>query len=135
MSSIRTLLALPLLALMALLALTASPVMADDRVDHYKGKSAETLAQAVANFTEGNRELRELLAGEVSNPDLARIHELSYTLENALGKINGDLEELAELLEEVHVASETVDTETVTSSGNAYFEIVDALQLGESTAK
>lgn len=120
----RSLMILPFLA-----ALSWS-TQADDRLDHYQGKPADTLEQAVANFTEGNRELRQLLAGEVSNADLARVHELSYTLENALGKMNKEMKVLAVLLEQVHLASETAKAETVQGSGRAYFEIVDTLELG-----
>lgn len=120
----------PFLMLPLLAALSWS-VQAEDRLEHYQGKSAETLEQAVVNFVEGNRELRELLEGEVSSADLARVHELSYTLENALGKMNKEMKVLAMLLEQVHLASETAKTETVQGSGWAYFEIVETLQLGE----
>ncbi len=120
----RSLMMLPLLAAMSWSA------QGDDRLDHYQGKPAETLEQAVANFAEGNRELRQLLEGEVSNADLARVHELSYTLENALGKMNQEMKVLAVLLEQVHLASETAKAETVQGSGRAYFEIVDTLELG-----
>ncbi|WP_211224476.1 DUF6746 family protein [Marinimicrobium agarilyticum] len=124
MTFTRSLMILPLLATLSL------SVQADDRLDHYKGKPADTLEQALANFAEGNRELRQLLEGEVSNADLARVHQLSYTLENALGKMNKEMRVLAMLLEQVHLASETAKAETVQGSGRAYFEIVDTLELG-----
>lgn len=120
----RSLMILPFLAVMSWSA------QADDKVEHYQGKPADTLEQAVANFAEGNRELRQLLEGEVSNADLARVHELSYTLENALGKMNKEMKVLAMLLEQVHLASETAKAETVQGSGRAYFEIADTLKLG-----
>lgn len=121
----RTLMILPFLVTLY------GPAQAEDRLDHYQGKPADTLEQAVANFAEGNRELRQLLEGEVSSADLARVHELSYTLENALGKMNKEMKVLAMLLEQVHLASETAKAETVQGSGRAYFEIVDTLELGE----
>ena len=124
-----TFVALPLLVILSWSSL------ADDRVDHYRGKPADTLEQAVVNFTEGNRELRELLAGEVTVGDLARIHELSYTLENALGKIDEEIKVLAILLEEVHLASETAKAESVRGNGRAYFEIADVLKLGDAKAE
>ncbi|WP_347330386.1 DUF6746 family protein [Marinimicrobium locisalis] len=119
------------LMMLPLLAALACSVQAEDRLEHYQGKPADTLEQAVANFTEGNRELRKLLEGEVTSADLARVHELSYTLENALGKMNKEMKVLAVLLEQVHLASETAKTETVQGSGRAYFEIAETLQLGE----
>ncbi len=119
------------LMILPFLAALSWPTQADDRLDHYQGKPADTLEQAVANFVEGNRELRQLLEGEVSNADLARVHELSYTLENALGKMNEEMKVLAVLLEQVHLASETAKAETVQGSGRAYFELVDTLELGD----
>lgn len=120
----RSLMMLPFLAAMSWSA------QAEDRLDHYQGKPADTLEQAIANFAEGNRELRQLLEGKVSDADLARVHELSYTLENALGKMNKEMKVLAMLLEQVHLASETAKAETVQGSGRAYLEIVDTLELG-----
>lgn len=107
--------------------LVLSAGAAADRIDHYKGKQSETLAQAVANFTEANQRLAGLLEGEVSNSDIGVIHELTYTLENALEKINSELDSLAEVLEEVHVASEKADRETVKSRGKAYLAVTKEL--------
>jgi hypothetical protein len=41
---------------------------------------------------------------------MVKIHELTYTLENALGKLSEDLAKAAVDLEEVHLASEKLDT-------------------------
>lgn len=94
-----------------------------DRVDHYKGKPSNTFPEALVNLSEYSQRLEKLLAGEISNADLAAIHELTYTLENALKKINETLGELAETLEEVHIASETADRATVKSRGEAYLSV------------
>lgn len=48
------------------------------------------------------------------------MHELTYTLENALRKINAELTALAGTLEAVHVASERADPATVKTQGKAY---------------
>ncbi|HSH30206.1 MAG TPA: DUF6746 family protein [Thiohalobacter sp.] len=99
------------------------PAFADDRPDHYEGEPAETLAQAVANFSEYNARLEAILArGELSSADLHEVHRISYTLENALHRLEEELEELAEVLEEVHVASENADAATVMSRGRLYLE-------------
>ncbi len=115
-----------------LLASLSCPVTAEDRTEHFAGKPADTLEQAVANFAEGNRQLRELLSGDVSQEDLAQIHQLSYTLENALGKMNEEMQALAVLLEQVHLGSETGKTQSVQGNARAYFNIVDTLELGDS---
>lgn len=96
---------------------------ADDPIAHFKGKPAETLAEAVANFSEYNARLAEILeAQELTALDLGAIHELTYTLEIALEKINEELAELADTLEELHVASETADYDGARSHGAAYLE-------------
>lgn len=94
-----------------------------ERVDHYKGKPSNTLSEAWVNFSESNRRLEKLLAGELGNADIATVHELTYTLENAVKKINESLSEVAETLEEVHVASETFDAATVKSKGEVYLSV------------
>lgn len=99
------------------------PVLADDRPGHYEGEPAETLEQAVANFSEYNSRLEAILGkGELSSADLHEVHELTYTLENALEKLRDEMEDLAEVLEEVHVASENADAATVMSRGRLYLE-------------
>ncbi|PSJ18857.1 hypothetical protein C7H79_00715 [Nitrosomonas supralitoralis] len=99
-------------------------VSADERPGHFKGKSANTLKQAVINFSEHNAKLEEILAKESLTPEeLHIVHEWTYTLENALNKINEEFLELAEILEKVHIASETADMETVKNQGLRYLGI------------
>jgi hypothetical protein len=106
---------------LGLLCSTAS--LASERPDHYQGKSADTLAEAVSNFSEYNSKLEAILAkGNLSADDLHAIHQLTYTLETALGRINKDFIALGETLEKVHVASEGADTETVQQQGSLYLQ-------------
>jgi len=116
-----TYLTIPATLLLALLAFGSAT--ASDRVDHFKGLPAETLEDAVNNFTEYNERLASIMAKEeLTAADMATVHELTYTLENALGRINEDLAALAGLLEEVHVASETDDSQATQTKGQAYLE-------------
>lgn len=95
----------------------------DDRPDHFKGEPSRTLEEALHNFSEANARLAEIV--EQDNPDtqaVFEVHKLTYTLENALEKIRDEMEELAEVLEEVHLASERNDGETVTARGKVYLE-------------
>jgi DNA repair ATPase RecN len=101
----------------------STTVLADERPEHFEGKPADTLDQAVANFSEANGKLAAILEEEDLGPEeLHEVHQLTYTLENALEKIREDLDELAEVLEEIHIASETIDTETVKARGEDYLE-------------
>lgn len=101
----------------------ASASFADeDRVQHIKGLPASDLATAVANFSEYNKLLEAKLASKLTDEDLAEIHVLSYTLENALEKINEALAELADSLEEVHVASEILAREKLKKNGDLYLQ-------------
>lgn len=51
---------------------------------------------------------------------MAQIHELTYTLENALEKIDREMQTLTKTLEALHVASETADFGGTRSQGEAY---------------
>lgn len=98
----------------------AGPVAADE-VEHYEGKKPESLEEAVALFSEYNARLEKILASDsLTGEQMEKVHELSYTLENALNRINSDLFKLTKTLEEVHLASERRDAETVDEQGRAY---------------
>ena len=100
--------------------LMAAPAMADEAVKHYKGKSAESLEQAMANFSEYNTKLEKILANDLTPVTMNDVHELTYTLENALEKMGSELGELAATLERVHIASENLDDKTIHSEGKKY---------------
>lgn len=111
-----------------LVSLMSATAVADSAPAHFKGEPADTLAQAVANFSEYNQRLAELLAqDELAITDLGSVHELTYTLENALEKIQEEVEAMAHTLEEVHQGSETGDFERVQSNGAAYLEAAQTL--------
>ncbi|WP_355662226.1 DUF6746 family protein [Halomonas salifodinae] len=94
-----------------------------ERVDHFQGEAAETLQAAVEHFSEYNQRLEALLAQEtLSDEELVQVHELTYTLENALETISAEVAELAEELEEVHLASERLDSEGVKRHGRVYLD-------------
>ncbi|WP_297186516.1 DUF6746 family protein [uncultured Porticoccus sp.] len=102
--------------------------LASERPDHFRGKPAETLEAALTNFTEYNKELAAILKKEeITSRDMAQIHELTYTLENALNKIRSDLDGLAETLEKVHVASERAATDIARIKGSAYLNLADKI--------
>ncbi|MCH8543662.1 MAG: hypothetical protein LAT61_08835 [Alcanivorax sp.] len=109
--------------LLGLTLLFGSGLALADRADHFEGLPADTLEQAVANLSEYNRKLAALVAQDSLSPqDMHAVHQLTYTLENALERIHTELGDLAEVLEEVHVASETADPDTVLQQGRAYLD-------------
>lgn len=112
----------------AALSLSAATWADSDRPAHAKGEPSETLQQAVSNQSEYNTKLEALLAkDELSVTDMHEVHMLTYTLENALQKIQADLEETAEVLEEVHIASETNKPEVVKEKGQVYLQTTRTL--------
>lgn len=109
-------------AVLAVSVAVSGIAVADERPDHFKGLPSPDLQTAVANFSEYNNRLEEILAGELTDTDLVKIHELTYTLENALEKMNDEMEELAETLEEIHVATETFDRDALKEVAPGYLE-------------
>jgi len=103
----------------------ATPALASDpkAYQHFEAKSSETLSEAVANFSEYNQKLEAALAGDITDAKIHEVHELTYTLENALEKINEELTQLADTLEELHQASEKMDGEGVGTHGGAYLSV------------
>jgi len=98
-----------------------TPSLASDRVEHYDAKSAATLEAAVANFTEYNDRLAAILEQDgLEGADLEAIHELTYTLENALARMREDMAGLADTLEALHLASEDHDEAVAREHGAAY---------------
>jgi hypothetical protein len=108
----------------AVFALSLSGVThAQQRPDHFQGKSAGTLTEAYNNLAEHNKKLSAILAQDKLGPaDMAKVHELSYTLENALDKIRVELVDVAKTLERVHVGSEREDFDEVKTQGQKYLE-------------
>ncbi|CUA82502.1 DUF6746 family protein [Pseudidiomarina woesei] len=106
------------------LVLVAAPSYASDdkRPDHFKGKKSETLQQALDNMREYNKKLEELMHGELTPQKMAEIHQLTYTLEEALQKLDDEVDDLQEVLEEVHLGSEHMDFGKVKSNGRKYLE-------------
>ena len=113
------------------LSLTMTGGLAADEISpdgrpHFSGKEADSLKEAYHYFEEGNEELEDYLKGEtIEGSDLAHIHELTYTLENAIAKMQTALSNLATTLEEVHLASEKGDADIVLESGREYLSIAD----------
>lgn len=114
---------LKLFAVVVALGVSAASWADSDRPAHARGEPAETLQQAVTNLSEYNTRLEALLErDELTATDMHEVHMLTYTLENALQKIQADLQETAAVLEEVHIASETDKPDVVREKGQVYLQ-------------
>lgn len=112
------------------LAFVALPTSAgaDERVQHYEAKPSKTLEQAVKNFSEYNAMLAEVLEKDkLTASDLERIHELTYTLEVALAKINKNMSALPATLERLHLASEKHNEAEARGVGQVYLEVAQTV--------
>jgi len=102
---------------------------ADETVSHYAPEPSETLEQAVATFVSHNRKLAEVLQREpMTIADMEAVHELTYTLEVALARINVELGALPEVLERVHKTSEGDDPAALRAASEVY--LAQAATLG-----
>ncbi|TVP93089.1 MAG: hypothetical protein EA348_01315 [Pseudomonadaceae bacterium] len=101
---------------------------ADNRAEHFQGLSADSWSQALEHLQEYNQLLNEELSGPLDAGSMTRIHELTYTLENALQKMQKDINDAAEKLEELHVASESYQPDAVEQKGQIYLEAVQPFQ-------
>lgn len=122
------------LSLFATLVLTLgliqpwSTTAASEQPDHFKGKPSASLAEAMSNLDEYNAKLAGLLQRDnLTLEELSTVHELTYTLEQALQRIQTDVERMAQDLEAVHKASERADGKTVKTSGAAYLKAAQTL--------
>lgn len=98
-------------------------MLAEERPDHFEAKPSPTLNAAIENLAEYNPKLEALIEKSSLSPeDLNTVHQLTYTLEQALAKIGEEKDRVAALLEEVHLASERADEETVKQSGQGYLK-------------
>lgn len=109
------------LASVAVVMLASTAHATEERPAHFKGEASPNWEVAVTNLSEYNERLAQLVnKDELTADDLAQVHQLTYTLENALERMEEDLSEVAATLEKVHVASETNDSKTVTEQGKKY---------------
>ncbi|MCP1339042.1 hypothetical protein NJR55_05485 [Idiomarina sp. M1R2S28] len=107
--------------------------MADDdeqRYEHFKPEPAENLEQAIMNLNEYNAKLQEIVNGDLTAQDMAKVHELTYTLEVALARLSKELDIAANSLEEVHLGSEQMNKQRVKGFGKSYLDTLNHV-LGE----
>ncbi len=102
--------------------------LASERVEHFKGLPAPDLSTAVKNLSEYSDLLEKQLSAEITSNTLGEVHVLTYTLEIALEKINQELAQLADTLEEVHIASETNEPQAMADKGKEFLGVIEQLR-------
>jgi hypothetical protein len=123
-------------ALLSATPLVSTSALADDderQYQHFKPEPAENLQQAVMNLNKYNAMLDEIVNGDLSAEDMAKVHELTYTLEVALARLSKELDVAANSLEEVHLGSEQMNKQRVKGFGKDYLKTLNHL-LGEHKA-
>lgn len=101
---------------------------ASDEPKHFKGVPSDTLQQAVDNLKAYAPKLAEILNKDTITPaDMGEIHQLTYTLENAVIRLDEHIDHMEESLEDVHQASEKAQYDTVKTQGNRFLEKTDEM--------
>ena len=112
----------------AILLLTAPTLFAGEEYDHFPALEATNTTVAICNLNSFNASLQAILnKPQISVEDMVKVHELTYTLENAVQRLQQDLVVIAEDLEKAHKASEALQQESVRASGNAYLSALELL--------
>lgn len=110
-----------LITLFTPLLFVVAPIQAEENYQHFPALAAPDTHVALCNLRAFNEKLNAILSKEELTPeDMVKVHELTYTLENALMRLQKDLETAAADLEEVHLASERLDSDTIKNRGDAY---------------
>ncbi len=123
-----------LLSSLFILAFTVSSyVSADEQYNHFPSLQAPDLKIALCNLQSYNQKLSAITSkDELTATDMVKIHELTYTLENAVARMQSELVKTAENLEKVHKASERLDQKAIATFGQKYFELSNMLADGVS---
>ena len=96
-------------------------VKADEKYSHFPSLKAPTTNVALCNLAAYNEKLQIIVNKEKLTPeDMVKVHELTYTLENAIIRLQKDLVTIAIDLENVHKASERLDEKIIKGSGDKY---------------
>ena len=120
-------------ALLATTPFISTSVVADDderQYQHFKPEPANNLQQAIMNLTKYNAKLEDIINGDLTAEDMAKVHELTYTLEVALARLSKELNVAANSLEEVHLGSEQMNKQRVKGFGKDYLKTLNHV-LGE----
>ena len=107
----------------ALIGLSASSWADSDRIEHFEGEPAQSLEAALRHWRTYNARLEALLNDKAITAETSfEVHRLTYTLENALSRLDQELDALQATLERVHLASEANRTDVLRDQARQYLE-------------
>ncbi len=119
------------LILISVLTSIVNTASAEERYDHFPSLEAADMKTAFCNIQSYNQTLASITAKEtLTAEDMVKVHELTYTLENAIMRLQADLNQAAVDLEEVHLASERLEQNTIQTSGKRYLDATRQLLSG-----
>ncbi len=112
----------------ASLLFTLPNAQADETYSHFPSLASEDTSEALCNLAKFNEKLQTIVKKETLTPeDMVKVHELTYTLENAVIRLQKDLDTIAIDLERAHLASEHLKWEKVKQSGEKYLSATSLL--------
>lgn len=125
-----------LFALAPLLLAFSFGVSAEEKYNHFPSLEAPNLQAAICNIQNYNKKLTAITnKAELEPVDMVKVHELTYTLENAVIRLQQELQTIAADLEQVHLASERLDPKTINEFGKKYLSqtttLIDSQQCAE----
>lgn len=110
-----------LLITSAFLLQAFSNAHAGEKYNHFPSLDAPNSSVALCNLAKFNQNLQAITKkAEISPEDMVKVHELTYTLENAVIRLQKELDTIAVDLEKVHKASEHLNEQVIKDSGEKY---------------
>lgn len=92
-------------------------------VDHFKGAASPDLQSALCNLQKFDKKMAKLVGKKkMEMEDLAEIHELTYTLEVAVQRVQSEMNVVAEELEKAHKGSEVLAEAKVKKAAKEYLD-------------
>jgi hypothetical protein len=99
----------------------ASVTHAEEKYSHFPSLEATNIQTALCNIKSYNEKLAAITSkSELTTEDMVKVHEQTYTLENAVNFMKISLEQVSVDLEDVHKVSERLDQSTIKDSGEKY---------------
>lgn len=102
--------------------------LAKEKYQHFASLNSNDIPTALCNIQTYNETLTSITSkANLTAEDMVKIHELTYTLENAVNFLTVTLNNVAVNLEDVHQASEQLDQNTIKQSAEQYLMAISLL--------